>query len=135
MTLDNSPSLEAAKSTGRARRIALKAAFILMQIGLGAACVIGTFWGVTRFLAGDFETAGRAPTSPGASATGSASGLLAVATTVRATEMPEIKRGVPELMPLRDQPKRPPTVIRNFAAKVISTSQVELPVIGSPAAW
>jgi hypothetical protein len=142
MTLDNAPSLEAAKSTGRARRIALKAAFSLMQIGLGAACVIGTFWGVTRFLAGDFEAAGRAPTSPGASATGIASGVLAVATQVRATEMPEIKRGVPELMPVRvststatDQPKLSPTVIRNFAAKPISTTQVEVPVIGSTAAW
>src|SRR3954454_843541 len=135
MTPDNAHSLEAPKSTGRARRIALKAAFSLMQMGLGAACVIGTFWGVTRFLAGDFETAGRAPTSPGASATGSASGLLAVATPVRATEMPEIKRGVPELMPVRDQPKLSPTVIRNFAAKAISTTQVEVPVIGSTAAW
>jgi hypothetical protein len=142
MTPDNAPSLEAAKSTGRARRIALKAAFSLMQIGLGAACVIGTFWGVTRFLAGDFEAAGRAPTSPGASATGIASGVLAVATQVRATEMPEIKRGVPELMPVRvststatDQPKLSPTVIRNFAAKPISTTQVEVPVIGSTAAW
>jgi len=92
MTPDNAHSLEAAKSTGRARRIALKAAFSLMQIGLGAACVIGTFWGVTRFLAGDFEAAGRAPTSPGASATGIASGVLAVATQFRATEMPEIRR-------------------------------------------
>jgi hypothetical protein len=142
MTPDNAPSLEAAKSTGRARQIALKAAFSLMQIGLGAACVIGTFWGVTRFLAGDFEAAGRAPTSPGASATGIASGVLAVATQVRATEMPEIKRGVPELMPVRvststatDQPKLSPTVIRNFAAKPISTTQVEVPVIGSTAAW
>ena len=135
MTPDNAHSLEAAKSTGRARRIALKAAFSLMQIGLGAACVIGTFWGVTRFLAGDFEAAGRAPTSPGASATGIASGVLAVATQVRATEMPEIKRGVPELMPVRDQPKLSPTVIRNFAAKPISTTQVEVPVIGSTAAW
>ena len=142
MTPDNAHSLEAAKSTGRARRIALKAAFSLMQIGLGAACVIGTFWGVTRFLAGDFEAAGRAPTSPGASATGIASGVLAVATQVRATEMPEIKRGVPELMPVRgststatDQPKFSPTVIRNFAAKPISTTQVEVPVIGSTAAW
>jgi len=142
MTPDNAHSLEAAKSTGRARRIALKAAFSLMQIGLGAACVIGTFWGVTRFLAGDFEAAGRAPTSPGASATGIASGVLAVATQVRATEMPEIKRGVPELMPVRvstftatDQPKLSPTVIRNFAAKPVSTTQVEVPVIGSTAAW
>ena len=142
MTLDNAPSLEAAKSTGRARQIALKAAFSLMQIGLGAACVIGTFWGVTRFLAGDFEAAGRAPTSPGASATGIASGVLAVATQVRATEMPEIKRGVPEQMPVRvststatDQPKLSPTVIRNFAAKPISTTQVEFPLIGSTAAW
>ena len=106
-----------------------------MQIGLGAACVIGTFWGVTRFLAGDFEAAGRAPTSPGASATGIASGVLAAATQVRATEMPEIKRGVPELMPVRDQPKLSQTVIRNFAAKPISTTQVEVPVIGSTAAW
>src|SRR5215213_8907177 len=142
MTPDNAHSLEAAKSTGRARRIALKAAFSLMQIGLGAACVIGTFWGVTRFLAGDFEAAGRAPISPGASATGIASGVLAVATQVRATEMPEIKRGVPELMPVRvstftatDQPKLSPTVIRNFAAKSVSTTQVEVPVIGSTAAW
>src|SRR5829696_5552261 len=142
MTLDNAPSLEAAKSTGRVQRIALKAAFSLMQIGLGAACVIGTFWGVTRFLAGDFEAAGRAPISPGASATGIASGVLAVATQVRATEMPEIKRGVPELMPVRvstftatDQPKLSPTVIRNFAVKPISTTQVEVPVIGSTAAW
>src|SRR5215203_5479461 len=142
MTPDNAHSLEAAKSTGRARRIALKAAFSLMQIGLGAACVIGTFWGVTRFLAGDFEAAGRAPISPGASATGIASGVLAVATQVRATEMPDIKRGVPELMPLRvstftatDQPKLSPTVIRNFAAKPVSTTQVEVPVIGSTAAW
>ena len=134
MTPDNAHSLEAAKSTGRARRIALKAAFSLMQIGLGAACVIGTFWGVTRFLAGDFEAAGRAPTSPGASATGIASGVLAVATQVRATEMPEIKRGVPELMPVRDQPKLSPIVIRNFAATPISTTQVEVPVIGSTAA-
>ena len=142
MTPDNAPSLEAAKSTGRARRIALKAAFSLMQIGLGAACVIGTFWGVTRFQAGDFEAAGRAPTSPGASATGIASGVLAVAKHVRATEMPEIKRGVPEPMPVRvststatDQPKIYPTVIRNFAAKPISTTQAEVPVIGSTAAW
>jgi hypothetical protein len=65
MTPDNAHCFEAAKSTGRARRSALKAAFSLMQIGLGAACVIGSFWGVTRFLAGDFEAAGRAqPTSP-----------------------------------------------------------------------
>src|SRR5829696_1035252 len=138
MTPDNAHSLEAAKSTGRVQRIALKAAFSLMQIGLGAACVIGTFWGVTRFLAGDFEAAGRAPISPGASATGIASGVLAVATQVRATEMPEIKRGVPELMPVRvststatDQPKLSPTVIRNFAAKPISTTQVEFPLIGA----
>jgi hypothetical protein len=111
-----------------------------MQIGFGAACVIGSFWGVTRFLAGDFDAAGRAqPTSPGASATGIASGVLAVATQVQATEMPEIKGGVPDPMPVRvstasDQPTLSPTVIRNFPAKPIGSTQVEVPLISSTAA-
>src|SRR5829696_3281726 len=129
MTLDNAPSLEAAKSTGRVQRIALKAAFSLMQIGLGAACVIGTFWGVTRFLAGDFEAAGRAPICPGASAAGIASGVLAVWTQVPATDMPEIHPGAPELIPPRaptltatDQPKLSPTVSRKSPAKPVSTT-------------
>jgi hypothetical protein len=140
MTPNNAHSLE--ESTRRPRRVASKAALTLMQIGLGVACVIGTFWGVTRFLAGDFEPAGRAqPTFSGASAAGIASGVLAVATQVRATEMPEIKGGVPELMPVRvststatDQPKLSPTVIRNYPAKPISSTQVEVPLISSTAA-
>jgi hypothetical protein len=115
-----------------------------MQISLGAACLIGTYWGVTRFLAGDFEptfAANVQPTFRGASAAGSTSGVLASATQVRATEMPEIKGGVPELMPVRvststatDQPKVSPTVIRNFPAKPIGSTQVEVPLTSSTAA-
>ena len=47
--------LEPAKAAGRVRRLARKAAVGLLQISLGAACLVGTYWGVTRFLAGDFE--------------------------------------------------------------------------------
>ncbi|MDF3060377.1 MAG: hypothetical protein K0S06_486, partial [Microvirga sp.] len=103
----------------------------MLQISLGAACLIGTYWGVTRFLAGDFEPAfaNVQPTFRGASATGSASGVLASTTQVRATEMPEIIGGVPELMPVKvsastrtDQPKPAPTVIRNFPEKSISSA-------------
>jgi hypothetical protein len=143
MTPDDAHSLEVTKPTGRPRRVASKAA-VSVIIGFGAAFLIGTFWGVTRFLAGDFELlfADRAqPTSSGASATVIASGVLAVATQVRATEMPEIKGGVPELMAVRvststatDQPKLSSTVIRNFPTKPIGSTQVEVPVVSSTAA-
>ena len=48
-------ALEAAKPTGRLRRVATKTALTVMQITFGAACLIGAYWGVTRFLAGNFE--------------------------------------------------------------------------------
>ena len=93
--------LEPAKATGRVRRrLARKAAVGLLQISLGAACLVGTYWGVTRFLAGDFERDAKL-TLIGASAPTTASGVLAVTAQVRATEMPEIKAGVPDLVPVR----------------------------------
>jgi hypothetical protein len=92
--------LEPAKATGRVRRLARKAAVGLLQISLGAACLVGTYWGVTRFLAGDFERDAKL-TLTGSSAPTTASGVLAVTAQVRATEMPEIKAGVPDLVPVR----------------------------------
>jgi hypothetical protein len=53
MTPDHANS--STKTTGRLRRVATKTALTVMQITFGAACLIGTFWGVTRFLAGDFK--------------------------------------------------------------------------------
>jgi hypothetical protein len=91
--------LEPAKATGRVRRLARKAAVGLLQISLGSACLVGTYWGVTRFLAGDFERDAKL-TLTGASAPTTAS-VLAVTAQVRATEMPEIKAGVPDLVPVR----------------------------------
>ena len=91
--------LEPAKATGRVRRLARKAAVGLLQISLGAACLVGTYWGVTRFLAGDFERDAKL-TLTGASAPTTAS-VLALTAQVRATEMPEIKAGVPDLVPVR----------------------------------
>jgi hypothetical protein len=93
--------LEPAKATGRVRRrLARKAAVGLLQISLSAACLVGTYWGVTRFLAGDFERDAKL-TLTGSSAPTTASGVLAVTAQVRATEMPEIKAGVPDLVPVR----------------------------------
>jgi hypothetical protein len=53
--------------------------------------------------------------------------------------MPEIKGGVPDPMPVRvstasDQPTLSPTVIRNFPAKPIGSTRVEVPLISSTAA-
>ena len=100
MTPDHAP--EPAKPTGRLRRVATKTALTVMQITFGAACLIGTFWGVTQFLAGDFEPlfAGAAqPITAGASAPRFAGPALSGTQAV--TEMPEIKSGVPERMPIR----------------------------------
>jgi hypothetical protein len=125
MTPNHANSPEVAKPTGRAWRVATKVGLTAMQIAFGAACLIGTFWGVTQFLAGDFEPhfAGRAqPTSAEASATPIAtSGVLARATQVRLAEMPEIKGAVPELAPVRAsapttsrQPHASPALIRTI---------------------
>ena len=85
--------LEPAKATGRVRRrLARKAAVGLLQISLSAACLVGTYWGVTRFLAGDFERDAKL-TLTGSSAPTTASGVLAVTAQVRATEMPESRSG------------------------------------------
>src|SRR5215207_1433364 len=102
MTPDHANSSKPPKTTGRLRRLATKAALTVMQITFGAACLIGTFWGVTQFLAGDFEPlfAGAAePIAAGASAPQFAGPALSATQAV--AEMPEIKSGVPERMPIR----------------------------------
>ena len=53
---DHADLIERAKPAGRRRRAVTRTTLVLMQFTFGAAFLVGTFWGVTGFLAGDFES-------------------------------------------------------------------------------
>jgi hypothetical protein len=128
-----------AKPPGRLRRAVTRTTLVLMQVTFGAAFLVGTFWGVTGFLAGDFEPLfdGAAEPITARASAPQALGPTVLATTTQAqlVAMPEIKNGVPELMPVRasvsrpsDLPKLSPAVARNAPLPPISAEPIQTKV-------